>query len=80
LTSSAALLLLAVGFATYRFHPPVTPRVTEVALPARPYEIISDAELLMALRDRPIAVVKRNDGSNEFVLIGEDSAVPVNFE
>jgi hypothetical protein len=36
---------------------------------ARSYEIISDDELLQRLRDRPLLVVKTQNGRNQFVLL-----------
>ena len=39
---------------------------------ARSYEIISDEELLAQLRDRPILVVRKENGSREIVLLANE--------
>src|SRR5687768_4640782 len=69
--SVAVLAVAAVAFFP-RPHPtaPVThsPREPKIT---RGYEIASDAELFAALSDRTVVMVKRRDGTNEFVLIGE---------
>jgi hypothetical protein len=46
----------------------------------RAYDVISDAELMRTIADRPVAMVQRSDGSHEFVLIGEELLTPAVFE
>jgi hypothetical protein len=45
------------------------PTATPPAIPARGYEIISDDELLAQLRDRPVLVVRKQDGRREIVVL-----------
>jgi hypothetical protein len=62
--------LMAVAAIAFR-PPPPAPIAHVTSVPAPAYEVISDAELLSALRDRPLVAVKRENGSNEFVLVGQ---------
>ena len=70
--NSKRMLAAAVVAFTPR-TPPATPVAQSSAAPTMTpgYEIASDAELLAALSDRTVVMVKRRDGTNEFVLIGE---------
>ena len=70
--ASAAVLALAVVafFPRQRPAAPVAPS-PHAPKSTRGYEIASDAELLAALSDRAVVMVKRRDGTNEFVLIGQ---------
>ena len=70
--ASAAVLALAV----VALFPRPRPAAPVAQSPREPkitpgYEIASDAELLATLSDRAVVMVKRRDGTNEFVLIGQ---------
>lgn len=66
----AAALVFALKHQTgAENHPAVS--VATVQAPVAPaYEIISDEELLAQLKDQPLLVVQKKDGSREFVLLG----------
>lgn len=49
--------------------PPVAPSMVPPPVAARGYEIISDDELLAQLRDHPVLVVKRTNGTKEITLL-----------
>lgn len=70
--ASAAVLAAAVVAFVPRTPPPapIAQSSPQPKIP-RGYDIASDAELLAALSDRPVVMVKRRDGTNEFLLIGE---------
>ena len=77
---AGATVLVLAGLTTFRPATTPAPRPVEAKPSARGYEIISDAELLSTLRDRPVAVVKRTDGSSDFLLVGEEIAPAAVFE
>jgi hypothetical protein len=64
--AAAALLLTWLNRPTDR-HSGI-PTASSPA-PAPAYEIISDDELLLQLRDQPLLVVRRENGTREFVLL-----------
>jgi hypothetical protein len=61
LTVATALAL--AFFSAHANRPAPAPR------PAKGYAIISDDQLLSELRDRPLLVVKKENGTREFVLL-----------
>ncbi len=71
LVAASAVTGFAALIAVALFHrPPVAP----IAVPPRAapaYEIISDDELLAHLRDRPLLVLRKENGGREFVVLGD---------
>jgi hypothetical protein len=71
----AAVAVLAMALSRTQGHVPVSPRpVAAVTASATPrhspgYEVISDDELLSALKDQPVLVVKQPNGTREIVLL-----------
>lgn len=67
---AAAVVAAAALVSFQRPEPVAAPTATTAPAPsARGYEIISDEQLLAQLRDRPLLVVKKADGSREIVLL-----------
>lgn len=64
--AAGAVLILALVF-THR--PTPSPVVALKPNPPAGYEIISDAELLAQLHDRPLLVLEKQNGTKEFVLL-----------
>lgn len=53
--------------------PPHRPEATQTpTLSAGGYEVISDEELLAHLREQPVFVLKKHDGSREIVLLANE--------
>jgi hypothetical protein len=70
--AAACAVAVAIGFIVKREHPaPSLPdqRGVQQKISGRGYEIISDEELLTQLRDRPLLVVRKENGAREFVLL-----------
>ena len=72
---AAAALGIAAAL-VFAFHHPRpgsnAPKASEASRPtvaATTYEIISDQELLVELKDRPLLVVQKKDGGTEFLLL-----------
>lgn len=75
--AAVAGLVAICALVTWR-QPPLSraPIVTtaapaSVATASRGYVVISDDELLAQLRDRPLLVVKKDDGAHEIMLLDE---------
>ncbi len=64
--TAALAVLIALTFTRPRSAPPV---VVPLPAPAPAYEIISDAELLAQLHDRPLLVVQKQNGTKDFILL-----------
>jgi hypothetical protein len=75
--ATVAAALGAVAFVALRQPPAPAPLRTVTSPPvARSYEIISDDELLAQLRDRPLLMVKKENGEKEFVLLAPEEEPP----
>ena len=71
-TLAACSIIAMVALLMVRHRPALPPPVARIiaAKPASPaYEIISDEELISQLRDRPLLVLKTQNGGNHFVLL-----------
>jgi hypothetical protein len=77
----ATTATVAVGLASFvAAHRPATPVPTIAAQPvaAQPaYEIISDEQLLAALKDQAVLVVKQADGTNQITLLEPPDETPL---
>lgn len=61
---------LALVFVFGLSHRPSSPSaVVQKPNPPPAYEVISDAELLAQLHDRPLLVLEKQNGAKEFVLL-----------
>jgi len=70
ITAAGVTTGLAAILAFILMHQPRPPHLVGSAVrPIAAYEILSDAELLTQLRDRPLLIVQRENGTNEFVLL-----------
>ena len=69
--AATAIVALLILTSLALRQPPVTPASGSPPASTPAYEVISDAELLAELRDRPLVVVKRANGANDFVLVGQ---------
>jgi hypothetical protein len=75
-TAAATATLVLWGVLTTR-HNVTAPTVAAISSRAAPssavhgYEVISDAELLSELRDRPVLALKTPSGAREFVVLPE---------
>lgn len=73
--TGVAALIAATSFVAWRERAPVESAKPRVAasqpalLNPRGYEIISDDQLIAQLRDRPLLVVQRENGTREIVLL-----------
>jgi hypothetical protein len=73
--AAACALAVAIGLIVKREHPaPSLPDEGGVQqkISGRGYDVISDEELLTQLRDRPLLVVRKENGTREFVLLANE--------
>jgi hypothetical protein len=80
-TLGATVAAIAIGAFTFLATrhstlPPVQPIAEKSAVTSRGYEIISDDELLAQLHDRPLLVVKKENGEKEFLLLPSAEETP----
>src|SRR6185295_6544721 len=68
-TATACVLVTTIGFLAFRDRPVSRPQIVEPTSASRSYEVISDDELMSQLRDRPLLVVKTQNGGKQFVLL-----------
>jgi hypothetical protein len=71
---ATTVLAFAAFIAAQRPPAPAFSTPTKTTPPA--YEIISDAQLLTALKDSPVLVVKKPDGTNEITVLEPPEEVP----
>ena len=73
-TAGVGTVLTVAAFVTLRSTPPTLPShaANPPATAAPGYEIISDEQLLAQLRDRPILVVRAENGSREIVVLAKE--------
>ena len=69
LGASATVIIAAIFVSTGVRHAGTVAATVTPPKSAPAYEILSDDELLVALRDRPLLVVRRENGTREFVLL-----------
>src|SRR5262249_599745 len=67
--AGAAALVIAVGIMIAARKSSVSMTVVRQTAAPRAFDLVSDDEFLVQLRDRPLLVVKTRDGGNQFVLL-----------